>query len=92
MQQLNELVAALRDWVEPVMARLVEADALIQLAIVGVLFVPALLLSRLVEPRLEAAARRIKGMKGLGELGTFNVKFHQLQIFPNNSIMSQISV
>ena len=65
MQQLNELVAALRDWVEPVMARLVEADALIQLAIVGVLFVPALLLSRLVEPRLEAAARRIKGMKGL---------------------------
>ena len=65
MQQLNELVAALRDWLEPAMARLAEADTLIQLAIVAALFVPAFLLSRIVEPRLEAAARGIKGMKGL---------------------------
>ena len=65
MPYLNEFVAVLHAWAEPVVARLAQADTLIQLAIVAVLFVPALLLSRVVEPRLETAARGIKGMKNL---------------------------
>ena len=37
MQQLNELVIAARGWLDPAVARLVEADTLIQLAIVAAL-------------------------------------------------------
>lgn len=40
-------------------------EILIQAAIIGILFIPALLLSWRVEPKLEERSRQIKGMPGL---------------------------
>ena len=47
------------------MGYLSEATVLIQLGIIAALFLPAWLLSRLIEPKVEALARHIKGMPGL---------------------------
>ena len=42
-----------------------QTSVLVQLGLIGLLFFPALLLSRKVEPLLEERARNIKGMPGL---------------------------
>jgi len=65
MQQLEHLISILRDWTAPAIAFFSSTDTLIQIGLIAALFVPALLLSRIVEPKLEAQARRIKGMPGL---------------------------
>lgn len=62
MEQLNTL------WLEfsaLAMTFLRRPDVLIQAVMIGTLFVPALLLSWRVEPKLEERARQIKGMPGL---------------------------
>ena len=62
MEQLNTL------WLEfsaLAMSFLRRPEVLIQAVVIGTLFVPALLLSWRVEPKLEERARQIKGMPGL---------------------------
>ncbi|MEM8816700.1 MAG: mechanosensitive ion channel domain-containing protein [Pseudomonadota bacterium] len=65
MQQLEQIVALVREWLAPLIGFFSSTDTLIQIGVVVTLFVPALLVSRIVEPRLEKQARRIKGMPGL---------------------------
>ena len=62
---INAFVDWLTDWTSLVADRLLTIEMAIQLGVIAVLFPPAWLLSRIVEPRLETQLRRIKGMPGL---------------------------
>ncbi|MEE4162650.1 MAG: mechanosensitive ion channel domain-containing protein [Woeseiaceae bacterium] len=65
IEAIQRFIAQSPEWLNPLVVFLTSAATLYQLAIIAVLFVPALLLSRVVEPRLEERARLIKGMPGL---------------------------
>lgn len=62
---MEKIETLLRDFAEVALTFLSQPSILIQLGIIIVLFLPAWLLSRKVEPVLEARARGIKGMPGL---------------------------
>jgi len=62
---LDKVTAFLAKYADLAVDLLLRPAVSIQLAIIAVLFLCALLLDRFVEPRLEARARTIKGMKGL---------------------------
>ena len=62
LEQINTFLARAA---ELAASYLGQAGILIQLAIIGALFVPALVLSWKVEPKLEERVRQIKGMPGL---------------------------
>lgn len=61
----ERLLAQAQSFFELSLAYLSSAEVLIQLAIIVVAVVPAWLLSRVVEKKLEGAVRRIHGMPGL---------------------------
>ncbi len=65
MPVVEEIMRLLVEWWQPVAAFLSSRDALTQVGIIAGVFVPALFLSRYLEPRLEARIRQIKGMPGL---------------------------
>jgi small-conductance mechanosensitive channel len=65
VSMLDPLIQSLLNWFAPLVDYLTTQDALIQLAIIATLSVPALLIARYVEPKLEERARQIKGMPGL---------------------------
>ena len=66
MEQLIERVTAVMTTIsELTTVYLGQLEILIQLGIIAVLYVPALLLSWRVEPKLEERARQIKGLPGL---------------------------
>lgn len=62
---INELVDFVTEWATPIIDYLLSFETLVQLLVIVVAFPPAWLLSKIVEPRLEAQVRRIKGMPGL---------------------------
>ena len=62
---LDQLTSILTEYGQLVLSYFSRPTILFQLAIIGVLFVPALFLSWRVESKLEARARAIKGMPGL---------------------------
>jgi small-conductance mechanosensitive channel len=62
---LDPLIQPLLRWFAPVVDYLTTRDALIQIAIIASLSVPALLIARYVEPKLEERVRQLKGMPGL---------------------------
>ncbi len=65
LEALTEFFEPLLERLEPLWAYLFQLDTLEQLVLIGALFIPAWLLSRVVEPRLEARVREIKGMPGV---------------------------
>ena len=65
VEKIRDFISRSPEWLTPVLEFFLSPATLYQLIIIGVLFVPALLLSRVVEPKLEERARRIKGMPGL---------------------------
>ena len=65
VEAIRDFVARSPEWLTPVIAFFSSPATLYQLAIIGVLFVPAVLISRVVEPKLEERVRAIKGMPGL---------------------------
>src|SRR5210317_1315508 len=62
---MEEIKQVTLEYGQIAMGYLSEATVLIQLGINAALFLPAWLLSRLFEPKVEALARNIKGMPGL---------------------------
>lgn len=62
---IREFLTRSPEWLTPVVTFFSSPATLYQIVIIGVLFVPALLVSRVVEPKLEERARTIKGMPGL---------------------------
>ncbi len=62
---MEQLEAYAREYGQMLLDVFSRPAVLIQLGLIAVLFVPALLLSRKVEPALEARARGIQGMPGL---------------------------
>ncbi len=65
IETIQEFIARSPEWLAPALAFFSSPVTLYQLAAIGLLFLPALLVSRVVEPRLEERARQIKGMPGL---------------------------
>ncbi len=65
LEAIRDLVSQAPEWLAPVIELFSSSATLYQLVIIGVLFIPALLVSRVVEPKLEERARKIKGMPGL---------------------------
>ena len=62
MENLGALAAK---YLELTVDYLTQTEVWVQLAIIAIMFLPALLLSRRIEPWLEDRARKIKGMPGL---------------------------
>ena len=62
---MDQIEAVAREYGQYVVDYLGQPVILIQLALIAVLVLPALLLARMVEPRLESRARTIKGQPGL---------------------------
>lgn len=62
---MEQVTAYATEFYELALGFLKRPEILIQAAIIGAMFVPALLLSWRVEPKLEERARQIKGMPGL---------------------------
>ncbi len=62
---MDQILTLARDYAQVAIDFLKQPDVLIQFGLIVVLFFPALLLSRRVEPWLEEKARKIKGMPGL---------------------------
>jgi len=62
---LDRITALVTDYLQLAIDYLSQTAIWVQLALIAVLFIPALFLSRRVEPALEEHARKIKGMPGL---------------------------
>lgn len=62
---MDKFTALLTNFAEHALELLLRPAVGIQLAIIAVAFLPALLLDRVIEPKLEERARKIKGMPGL---------------------------
>ena len=62
---MDRITALATEYLQLALDYLSQPAIWVQLALIVVLFVPSLLLSRRVEPRLEEHARKIKGMPGL---------------------------
>ena len=62
---INALVGSVTEWATPIIEYLMSVETLVQLGVILLAFPPAWLLSKFVEPKLEAQVRRIKGMPGL---------------------------